>query len=212
MNMDFGLIETMRVGMDGSVFLLDRHLRRLYNSARHFGFACDVDSIRSALKEAALSQRPACLRLLLTLEGTWRISFGPLPRADSLKFARLASISVSRDDDFLRHKTTKRAVYEVANIGNDSWTESILSNERGEITESAIANLAIRRLDHWVTPSLECGLLPGTMREELIEMKKVREGIVRVEELVTGEVIRCFNSVRGVFDLRFLSTEAEGQH
>jgi branched-subunit amino acid aminotransferase/4-amino-4-deoxychorismate lyase len=52
-----------------------------------------------------------------------------------------------------------------------------------------------------VTPALSCGLLPGIMREELLCRGEIVEGVVRPEELRPGEQVRCFNALRGVFEL-----------
>ena len=79
----------------------------------------------------------------------------------------------------------------------------ILTNERGEVTETPIANIAVLRNHHWVTPMVSCGLLPGTMRANLLAEGHLVEGVIRVDELAPGETIRCFNSVRGVFDCTF---------
>ena len=64
---DFRLIETMRVSEDGEVFLLQRHLDRLRNSARHFSFKYDSKALRAAIRcdglsaiETILPEAPIC--------------------------------------------------------------------------------------------------------------------------------------------------------
>jgi para-aminobenzoate synthetase/4-amino-4-deoxychorismate lyase len=73
----------------------------------------------------------------------------------------------------------------------------LLVNERGEVTEGTIANLVAELDGEMLTPALDCGLLPGTMRGRLLKEGRIREGIIRV-----GDVSRCtglwlVNSVRG---------------
>jgi len=58
------------------------------------------------------------------------------------------------------------------------------------------------RQGHWITPAVSCGLLPGTMRAELLAEKKIVEGIIAADALSAGEPVRCFNSLRGIFEVR----------
>jgi para-aminobenzoate synthetase/4-amino-4-deoxychorismate lyase len=48
------------------------------------------------------------------------------------------------------------------------------------------------------TPPIECGLLPGTARAQLLQEGKIRERTVRVEELPTANAVYLVNSVRGL--------------
>ena len=52
-----------------------------------------------------------------------------------------------------------------------------------------------RRVWHWGQ------LLPGIMRKVLLDEGRLVEGITHVRDLRDGEQIRCFNSVREVFDV-----------
>jgi para-aminobenzoate synthetase/4-amino-4-deoxychorismate lyase len=203
---DFALLETMKVSADGTIHLLSRHLERLGGSARYFGFACDLEGLhQDVMTEAARQREPAMLRLLLFRDGTYELQVKPLPRAGRPSVLRLCPslITVDRSSPFLYHKTTVRGIYEQARTGCDEETDVILTNERGEVTETTIANIAVLRKDRWVTPMVSCGLLAGTMRAQLLDEGQLVEGIVRLEELLPGETIRCFNAVRGVFEVTF---------
>jgi para-aminobenzoate synthetase/4-amino-4-deoxychorismate lyase len=195
---DFRLIETMRVSETGEIHLLERHLLRLRQSARYFSFKYDSEKLRDAVLSAA-PREAACLRLLLSQDGAVDLNSGPLPtsRAERL---RLSSVRVNSRDPFLYHKTTKRDIYEEARRGFDEETDAILINERDEITESTIMNIAVYRDRQWITPALSCGLLPGVARAELLARGDLVEGVIHVEDLMQGEVVRCFNALRGVFD------------
>src|SRR5205823_1385697 len=146
-------------------------------------------------------EAPTRVRSLLRRDGTFDLAFYALGSDETLRRLEVSTIRVSSDDPFLYHKTTNRGVYERARAGCDPQTDVILVNERGEITESTIANIAVRRQGQWITPHMSCGLLPGIMRAELLAEGKIAEGTIHVRELVRGEIVRCFNSVRGVFDV-----------
>lgn len=89
---------------------------------------------------------------------------------------RLAQEPVLRDDPFLRCKTTHRDIYTNALrvLSGGEGDDVILFNQFGQITESAVANLAIVRLKdetqvEVITAPVECGLLGGTLRRALVE-------------------------------------------
>jgi len=48
-------------------------------------------------------------------------------------------------------------------------------NERDEITEGSFNTIVISLKGELLTPALECGLLPGVLRAELLEVGAVRE-------------------------------------
>ena len=108
---------------------------------------------------------------------------------------------VNSRDPFLYHKTTNRGIYEEARRDCDIETDAILINERDEITETTIANIAVYRDRQWITPALSSGLLPGVGRAELLARGDILEGVIHIDDLMPGEPIRCFNALRGVFDL-----------
>ena len=205
----FRLIETMRVSESGEVFLLDRHLDRLRNSARYFSFKYDSDRVKDAIAEAT-PRCAVCLRLLLSENGELQLETHPLPVGHAGRL-RLSTVRVNSKDTFLYHKTTNRGIYEQARQECDENTDAILINERGEITETTIANIAVLRDGHWITPALSCGLLPGVLRAELLARGEIAEGIIPADDLQSGEVMRCFNALRGVMDAAFDSSRVSGE-
>jgi para-aminobenzoate synthetase / 4-amino-4-deoxychorismate lyase len=192
---DFRLFETMRVSESGEVALLERHLERLWNSAKYFSFKCDLTELRKRIPH-----NPGRLRVTLSADGAFEIEPGPLP-ADNPRLLKLATVRVESSDPFLYHKTTNRKIYEEAARGCDRQTDVLLVNERNEITETTIANVAVFREGRWITPPISCGLLPGVMRAELLARGEIVERAIAVNDLIPGETIRCFNALRGVMEM-----------
>ena len=200
---DFRLIETMGVSEHGEVQLLDRHLDRLNRSARFFDFNCDLARVRDDIVRAVPRDGwPACLRLTLAKNGESNLESGTLPTGYAQRVS-LSSVRVHSGDVFLYHKTTHRGIYEQARKECDEQTDAILINERGEITETTIMNIAVFRDGRWITPQTSCGLLPGVMREELLARGEIVEGVIRANELRPEESIRCFNALRGMHEIVF---------
>ena len=98
---------------------------------------------------------------------------------------------------WLFHKTTRRAPYERRRERRRDVDDVLLVNDRGEVTESTIANLAVRLDGEWVTPPIDAGLLAGTYRTVLTREGKLTERPVTVDELVGAEEIALVSSVRG---------------
>jgi para-aminobenzoate synthetase/4-amino-4-deoxychorismate lyase len=73
----------------------------------------------------------------------------------------------------------------------------ILINDRGEVTESTIANLAVELDGAWVTPPISSGLLPGTYRAMLLREGGLEERPVTVDELKRATGIALVSSARG---------------
>jgi para-aminobenzoate synthetase/4-amino-4-deoxychorismate lyase len=197
----FALLETMRA-QGGTAPLLRRHLERLNRSAAHFGFVCDLKEIQATIEKAARqTASPACLRLVLERNGAATIEVRPIPARNPHQL-RIAPFRVNSSDPLLYHKTTERGLYERARSGMNEDTDAILVNERLEVTETTIANIALFRRGRWMTPPGSCGLLAGAMRAELLDKGEIVEGVIALDDLVAGESARCFNALRGLFEAR----------
>ncbi len=192
-------LETM-LWEDGDIFLLERHLKRLAESAEYFGFECDVEKIRDHLRNLRL-KTPTRIRLLLSKDGTIEVGravlSAPRTAGDSRPYRlAIAKEPVDSQDVFLYHKTTNRAVYERAKADFPDADDVLLFNERGEVTESCIANIVVELDGKKVTPPVECGLLAGTFRDELLERGEIKEQIVTLEDLMRADSVCLINSVR----------------
>src|SRR2546428_2215626 len=95
----------------------------------------------------------------------------------------MAAAPVSPGDVFLYHKTTHRAVYEEARASRPDADAVLLWNDAGEITEGTEANVVLEIDGRRVTPPVECGLLAGTMRAELLARGDISE-----QRVTTGQV------------------------
>lgn len=191
----FELLESFR--WDEGYTYLDRHLTRLRQSATYFGFAFDESRIRAALATCAESlTAPAKVRLLLDRHGNASVTASLLAESNEVHIG-LAVEPVDSSNVFLYHKTTQRQIYDCARASRPDLDDVILWNERKEVTESSIANLCVRFGDTWYTPAVDCGLLPGVMRAELLDAHRIREAHIRVSELAAADEIALVNSVRG---------------
>ena len=198
----FSLLETMLWTPEDGVRLLELHLARMRDSADYFDFACDDARLRAEIDALlrTLPRAPQRLRLLLAEDGAPTLQASPLAPLASGPFFRvaLARRPVDRTDVFLHHKTTNRRVYEEAKADFPDPDDVILFNEDGEATESTLANLVVEIDGVLCTPPVDCGLLPGTARAELLARGVLREQRIPLARLHDSPRLFLLNSVRGL--------------
>ncbi len=200
---DFGLIETLLWTKDGGFDLLPEHLARLAASSNTLGFIYDEARVRAAL--SALVEAPAGARLrarlVLARDGAIETSATPIDATAPETVWRVTPAQTRFDSasPLLRHKTTRRALYEdtlaeaTKACGAD---EVIFLNERDDVCESARCNVFVPRGDHLLTPPLASGLLPGTLRASLLAQGRAKEAVLRLDDL--DGAFYLGNSVRGL--------------
>ncbi|MFZ0098761.1 MAG: aminotransferase class IV, partial [Gemmobacter sp.] len=139
---DLKLIETLL--WDGARYpRLAGHLARLTRSAAELGFRCDPEAAQTALPRPA---GPARVRLTLDGAGQVEVTQAPLPPAAGAWRIALADARLNSADPWLRHKTTRRALYDGARAALPAGVDEVLFlNERDEVCEGTITNLFFDR-------------------------------------------------------------------
>jgi para-aminobenzoate synthetase / 4-amino-4-deoxychorismate lyase len=199
----FRLLETMLHEPGRGFRRLDEHLRRLRDSAEYFGFALDEREVVAVAEREAARFPGRLARVRLVIDRRGRVDGGGAPASTPPPPVTLAvdiEHRVDPSDPFLFHKTTLRDRYDDARARFPEAGDVILVNTRGELTETTIANIAVRLDGTWWTPPLDAGLLPGCERAALLRDGSIEERAVLVEELAEADGIAVFNSVRGWSD------------
>jgi para-aminobenzoate synthetase/4-amino-4-deoxychorismate lyase len=198
----FHLIETMRA-VSGTIPLLDLHIARLTASAQHFEIAFDEQALREHLATEISKHHDAELRVRLTLDrsGQPAIQCFPLHPVPWNGRILLSSTRTDSADIFLRHKTSKRQLYDsaLAEAQRQGFDEALFLNQNGCLTEGAISNVFLSIRGELVTPALECGVLPGVQRSQLLSTRPhAKQTSVERQDLRAAEQIWLCNAVRGV--------------
>jgi para-aminobenzoate synthetase / 4-amino-4-deoxychorismate lyase len=203
----FALIETIRYERSTGFHLLERHLARLQSSAGYFGYPFSREAVLAALEaEAARVEAPvAMLRLLLAEDGTITVTSTAieLPTKGTVWRFVISDQRLDEKDPFFYHKTTRRQFYDAEMERQKALTgcdEVVFLNKKGELTEGTRTNLFIEIDGRLFTPALTCGLLPGTLREELLDLPRAAasEAVLTPQDLLTADRIYLGNSVRGL--------------
>jgi para-aminobenzoate synthetase/4-amino-4-deoxychorismate lyase len=193
---EFSLLETMRWSPETGIARLHRHLERLRGSAEYLGFPYPAAVVESALL-AVDGNDDLRVRLVLSREGRVAVEASTFTEPAEPVSLAVDTHRINSQHTLLFHKTTQRRVYDEAADRFPDADDVILVNERGMVTETTRANLAVRLADGWVTPPLGDGCLPGTYRAELIEEGTLREVSVSLDVLAEAEELATLNSLRG---------------
>ena len=203
----FELIETIRWERGIGFHLLERHLVRLQSSATHFGYPFERGKVLAALSAEVekLDGDVHMVRLLLAEDGTITVTSTriELPSKDTVWRFAISDQRVDEKDALFFHKTTRRQFFDREMERQKALTgcdEVVFLNKKGELTEGTRTNLFIELDGRLFTPALPCGLLPGTLREELIDLPRAAasEAILTLADLTLADRIYLGNSVRGL--------------
>lgn len=219
---EFSLLETMVYSPKEGVVLLEEHLQRLEKSAAYFHYPFDKEKILDLLdmitRQASVNLGVLSkLRLRLLLHKNGNITITPteikIMASETVWNITLAPEVMQSKNLFLYHKTTNRDFYDTPRTfmqsraeeeGSEKIDEVIFQNEKGEITEGSFTNIFVKVKDELITPSIESGLLPGTLRQSLIEQGKAKEKILTLKDLQLAEEIYVGNSVRGLIKAKLI--------
>ncbi len=191
-----GIYETLRT-YNGRLFLYDRHLRRLRNSARLIELALPFtdDELATRIQEtifaAKLDGAEAYVRVLVTRgvgeltydpkatpTPSWVIIVKPLVPPSAETYER--GVKVVLVDVVRNHPQSVNPMIKSNNLMNSALAaqqglkrggfEAVMRNYRGELTEGTQSNFFIVKNGAALTPPLESGLLPGITREFVFEL------------------------------------------
>ncbi len=193
-----GIYETLRT-YDGRVFLYERHMRRLRNSARMIDLALpfsDADmasQIQDTTAAADLGGGEAQIRVLVTRgvgDLTYDLEATPVPsviiivktQVDPAPEAYQLGVGVVIVDVVRNHPDTVNPMIKSNNLLNSALAaqqairrgafEGLMRNYRGDLSECSTANVFIVKDGAALTPPLTSGLLPGITREFLFDVGK----------------------------------------
>lgn len=199
------LFETLRLEQ-GIYSRRDQHIDRLIASADYFGRPVERADLIAALNIPAMNHRTGLWRVRLVLPFAGQ----PYAAAEPLAAAQLAqpivfglsSLPIDRSDRRLFHKRCDRSLYQAQRSLCPHAEETLMINQDGELTEFTVGNLVLEIDGMRFTPPLECGLLPGVLRAELLKEGAVGERILTPRDLKHATGIWRINSLRGWTEAR----------
>jgi branched-chain amino acid aminotransferase len=218
-----GVFETCKV-IDGAVFALSRHLRRLRTSASGLSLQYDEEAVRTGVA-AVTAGLTGLNRLRITVTG------GPAPygsgRGDAAPSiliatsglhcwdatAQVATVPWTRNECAATAgmKTTSYAdnVVALARAVEQGASEAIFANTRGELCEGTGSNVFVAVGGRLMTPPLDSGCLPGITRELVLEwLGDVVEEPLPLDALAGADEAFLTSSTRDVQPIRTVDGRA----
>ena len=219
---DYTLFETILWRPGSGYWLLDYHLKRLKSSARFFKFFYDAEAIERLLLDEEPCFGNTHKRVRLTLKKDGRaflnatscdppaVSTVPtdlqIQDKSDLPLVGFSDRVIDTDTPWCFHKTTLRETYDLEynNAQQLGLYELLFCNREGQVTEGCITNIIIYHQGEYLTPPVNCGLLPGVMREKLFGDKHVAlvEKVLTKEMVELADALFVCNSVRGIVQVR----------
>ncbi|MGV8908304.1 MAG: bifunctional chorismate-binding protein/class IV aminotransferase [Propionicimonas sp.] len=190
-------LESMLV-VDGRIRRLEAHLSRLVAGCADLGLRLDLDEVRSVLAAAVPASGRHRVRLLAG-DGTPEVTLADAPAEGTPVILELAAEPLDVDGlaPVIRNKTTHRAHYQRLRDLAAPGVFDVICHAGGELTECCLGNLAVELDGQWYTPPASAGLLPGTLRAELLASGRIRERRLLIADLDRAEGLAFLNSVRG---------------
>jgi aminodeoxychorismate lyase len=223
-----GLFETLKA--DGErIYFLKKHLERMQEGARFlripFPRQLDFYDLIQALREKNQIQGEASVKICLT-RGRHQDSLSLYPPSSPTTVILVhpyrgrtpedweEGLSVTLEREILQNDSSSLCRLKSLNYllyllvrtraQDRGFEEAILTNRANEICECTTSNLFVYRRGRLETPEVACGLLPGVLRQSLMEcltregrpvseVKLTREDLRSCEEIfVTNSMVEIF--------------------
>ncbi|MGG4773666.1 aminotransferase class IV [Paenalcaligenes sp. Me52] len=194
------LIETMRVE-HAQIALLQPHLDRLQRSAQQLNYTFCRDNISAHIAQYVASLEDGVWRLRLTLDNEGQPVLEHSALAPDIEpVPILLADTPLPESPWLGIKSSHRPWYQAATqtlLHQPQLFDVIFCNQQGELCEGSRSNIYVQRDGEWLTPPLRCGLLPGVMREQLLQSGQAKEAVLTPADLQHAQAIRVSNALRG---------------
>ena len=182
----FRLIETIRLS-NGQFNNLGYHEQRMNKAMREI-FGVDRNVRLEEMLNAHVKPSTGLYKCRLSYNNKMHeveFSLYTIRPVRSLKIVR--DDSITYDHKFEDRKEIER------NFGKRGDCDDVLFVKQDRVTDSSQANLVFRKGTVWSTP-VSC-LLPGTMRQSLLEAKSIREEEININELSRFESFKLVNAM-----------------
>ncbi len=179
-----GIFETIK-SVGNKPFSLSRHIARAQSSAVALGITIpNSDQIAQGVTElfASVPQGLGMLRISFDNQGNWLAVHMPYAEQEKSCEVRMHPDSVTGDVHKRFPYTNRLEILEQARLAG--FDDAIVVNSQGNICEGSVTNLIANIDGRWVTPPTTDVVLPGIIRQILIENELVAIESIPADRLV----------------------------
>ena len=196
-----GVFETILIKKEA--IFLEEHINRLNKSIdiMNLGEHIDTKFIKNFIKEEKLKN--IVLKIVVTEKNivfsTRRIKYS---KEDYKNGFNLKLSSVLRNPTsnmtYIKSLSYNENLYEYNKANKEGFNEVVFLNIYGNIAEGATSNIFIIKDKKIYTPKISDGILPGVVRNWVIENFKVCEKHLNKKDLYSADEVFITNSVLGI--------------
>jgi 4-amino-4-deoxychorismate lyase len=187
-------------------YFLEEHLNRLNQSLQWMGLNSTVftDTVEAFIHSHSFKN--VAFKLIVT-EKNQLATVRPIPYTlqdyRTGKRVAISQVVKSQHAQLIYHKTLNYGenILEIRQANKAGYDDCLFFNGQGHVTESAIANLFIIQDGQIMTPPHSDGLLPGIIRDKVMEHFNVKEMHINYERLQSCEGAFLTNSVMGAMPI-----------
>ncbi len=185
-----GIFETIK-SVGNRPFSLARHIARAQRSAQELGLMIPTsEQISHGVAElfASVPQGLGMLRISFDHQGNWLAVHMPYTEQTSGCDVRVHPEPVPGDVHKRFPYTNRLSILEQSRLAG--FNDAIVVNTKGNICEGSVTNLIAQIDSRWVTPPTSDLLLPGIIRQMLIENELVAIESIPVDRI--SEITSAF--------------------
>ncbi len=203
-----GVFETLLL-KDKPLFL-NEHLSRLHQGIDQLGIKNEVEKpeLLRILKNHGIKN---CVLKIIVTEKNIILTTrkNPYDALEEMEGFKLTLSKLKRNPH--SHITYLKTLSYMDNLlereiaGKQGFHEVLFLNTRDELAEGSATNLFFIKDQKIHTPSVECGLLDGIIRQWVIQNYEVTEGKYSLQELLECEGAFVTNSLMGIMPIAFVN-------
>ncbi len=204
-----GFLETLKYTRN-TLWFKELHYSRLQNSAKLFNIAIYPSRLNNAVKEKInLNGKNNSYRIRIILlfsfiekhKSTGKIIIQLLPfnvkTGHDKDYSLTMQISPSTNNPLAKYKSINfgPAFFKKQEAVNSGFNDVLFYNEKNELLEASTSNIFGVRGGKLYTPPLSDSILPGTIRQLLIENMNVKEKEIPVSKIESFDYFFLTNSI-----------------
>ena len=196
-----GVFETILIKKEA--IFLEEHINRLNKSIdiMNLGEHIDIKFIKNFIKEEKLKN--IVLKIVVTEKNivfsTRKIKYSKEDYKNGFKL-KLSSVlrNPTSNMTYIKSLSYNENLYEYNKANKEGFNEVVFLNIYGNIAEGATSNIFIIKDKKIYTPKISDGILPGVVRNWVIENFEVCEKHLNKKDLYSADEVFITNSVLGI--------------
>ena len=196
-----GVFETILIKKEA--IFLEEHINRLNKSIdiMNLGEHIDIKFIKNFIKEEKLKN--IVLKIVVTEKNivfsTREIKYSKEDYKNGFKI-KLSSVlrNPTSNMTYIKSLSYNENLYEYNKANKEGFNEVVFLNIYGNIAEGATSNIFIIKDKKIYTPKISDGILPGVVRNWVIENFEVCEKHLNKKDLYSADEVFITNSVLGI--------------